>query len=402
MIIFRLFLFFIPILCQASNLAEFDKGRFRNSSFSCSNNTACNYGSCIAGICKCDYGYRDSTESPCDHEMASLDKTKAWILETSLGWIFPAGWLYADLWPTALVRLAIELTAASMWFGYFWERDGGITRLKNENLNALGYVVGGVLFSITHVAAWVWSAYYLSWFDIKHSLKLDDWNKGDGKEADLVVLADKIQDSIRITLNKFEEADCAIVESCVDGIGERRLLKFDGYITNIGSADFVMGLEEIKPVWSPCHQHFHGPDTAKYFIEHQISDLNGNIVRLVRKGHKQGYCYIDSENINSTRAGKFGCGVPIFTRQLTQGITAGWSDVYDSKTDCQWIDITGLDPGNYTLQVAVNPKGIYYQDADLTNNLSILQVEIPTVNKVKERAGNGVYVSSTILQGPRS
>lgn len=226
MIFLRFLLFLTPIFCQAGTLAEFDKGRFKQSSFACSSNAVCNYGSCVTGKCECIYGYRDSTEAACDHKMATLDKTTPWALEAGLGWLFPVGWIYAGFWPTALVRLAIELTAGGMWFGYFWERDKDIKSMRNENVNALGYVMGGSLFSMAHLAGWIGSAYYLSWFDVKHSPKLKDWNKGDGKEADLVVLADKIQDSIRITLNNFEETNCAIVEDCVDGIGERRLLRF--------------------------------------------------------------------------------------------------------------------------------------------------------------------------------
>lgn len=406
--IFLSALFFVPIFFVAPKAgahldAEFDKGRFKHSTFSCSNNTACNFGTCVVGMCRCQYGYRDSTEAACDHAMLDPDKTTAWALEAGLGWLFPAGWAYLNIWPTALARLAIELTSAGMTFGYFWERneDSDIYKIRQENFNALGYFMGANLFGIGHIAAWIYSAVYLSQFDIQQTKMSKDWHKDQGF-ADLVVLADKVQDSLRITQNNFEADSCTLIEECVDGPGERRLLRFDAYIMNIGDSDFVMGLEEVSPVWSDCHQHFHGPDTANYFIEHKLLHSNGTVFKTIKRGHKQGYCYIDSNKINSTYKGKFGCGIPYFTKQLTQGITAGWADLYDSETDCQWIDITGLAAGNYTLSVTVNPRGIYYQDANLTNNLSVLKIEIPEVNKKVERAGYGKFISSTILQGPRS
>lgn len=399
--IISLIAFFLGLSAQAGLGFEFDKNRFKQSTFQCTTDAECNYGKCTTGHCVCNDGFRDSTEAACDHAMQDLDKTAAWALEAALGWVFPAGWLYNGIWPTALARLAVEGTAIGMTFGYFWERDRYLNELRKENFKALGYFIGSTLFGGLHLGAWIFSAYFLSWFDIAHSSHLKSWNKDKGP-ADLVVLADKIRDSIRITQNKFGASDCAVVEECVGGLGERRLLRFDAYITNIGLSDFVMGLEEVKPVWSPCHQHFHGPDTAKYFVEHHLKDSNNNTLQIIRRGHKQGYCYIDSTNINSSYSGKFDCGSPHFTMQLTQGITAGWSDIYDSNTDCQWIDITNLPSGNYSLQVSVNPKGIYYQDEDLTNNLSILNVEIPDVDKTKERAHYGIPVSSTIVSGPRS
>ncbi len=39
-----------------------------------------------------------------------------------------------------------------------------------------------------------------------------------------------------------------------------------------------------------------------------------------------------------------------------QGITAGCKDVYYYNIDCQWIDVTELPLGTYTLRVAINPE----------------------------------------------
>lgn len=42
-------------------------------------------------------------------------------------------------------------------------------------------------------------------------------------------------------------------------------------------------------------------------------------------------------------------------RNIKMGISVGWSDTYEGALYGQWIDITGIAHGNYTLQVEVNP-----------------------------------------------
>jgi len=39
---------------------------------------------------------------------------------------------------------------------------------------------------------------------------------------------------------------------------------------------------------------------------------------------------------------------------MNQGLSVGWSDIYQRWFDCQWIDITGIANGTYLLQVEVN------------------------------------------------
>jgi hypothetical protein len=50
-----------------------------------------------------------------------------------------------------------------------------------------------------------------------------------------------------------------------------------------------------------------------------------------------------------------------------QGIQAGWSDIYDSGLPGQWIDVTGLPAGTYTLEITMNPEQALLE-ADYTNN----------------------------------
>ena len=43
---------------------------------------------------------------------------------------------------------------------------------------------------------------------------------------------------------------------------------------------------------------------------------------------------------------QYGCG--------NMGISSGCGDIYDASLDCQWIDVTNVPAGDYTLVVRVN------------------------------------------------
>jgi hypothetical protein len=53
----------------------------------------------------------------------------------------------------------------------------------------------------------------------------------------------------------------------------------------------------------------------------------------------------------------------------------GWGDLYDSTLDGQWLDITGLPDGNYTMEMEANPLGII-QETDYNNNITIVPITI--------------------------
>ncbi|HEY1100772.1 MAG TPA: lysyl oxidase family protein, partial [Myxococcota bacterium] len=73
------------------------------------------------------------------------------------------------------------------------------------------------------------------------------------------------------------------------------------------------------------------------------------------------------------RDGQFFCSLD---GSLPQGISKGWADTYGKHLDCQWVDITGVPAGTYTLEVHVNPQHIF-DELDLMNNVARVPVEIP-------------------------
>ena len=175
---------------------------------------------------------------------------------------------------------------------------------------------------------------------------------------DLTLIGAQMDGTVGLSAKAFAPDACEVVEGCVGGPGPRRLLVFDAVTANLGTADVVIGpppapgVSDDRFVWSPCHQHHHVINYAVY----ELRDASGAVVG----GRKQAFCLQDSQEI---RAGWPSRGY-ICTEQ---GLSAGWADVYGRELSCQWIDVTDVPPGEYTLAVRVNPTG-GFPDADLTNN----------------------------------
>lgn len=160
---------------------------------------------------------------------------------------------------------------------------------------------------------------------------------------DLTILDDALD---IYTQNIFVSPDaCSLYEGCVEGTGWRRVLRFDTKIANYGATDMILGVPANHPdlfTFSPCHEHHHFDDYAAYFL------LDGD--EVVAAGHKQAFCLIDWESWAWPELGEDDRTYSCFN----QGLSVGWSDTYEDQLDCQWIDVTDVAPGEYTLRMEVN------------------------------------------------
>ena len=181
---------------------------------------------------------------------------------------------------------------------------------------------------------------------------------------DLTIDAARLQSSLEIKTTPFRTNDCAVVEGCVDGKGKRTLLKFDVATPNIGTADLVLGDPRSNTnifEFSPCHGHYHFTGYASY----ELLTTNDSVVVT---GRKQAFCLEDFARYSSTAGpAKFTCDY--------QGITVGWQDIYGSYLDCQWLDITGVLPGDYLLRVTINPEQRLIE-SNYSNNTATAAVRI--------------------------
>src|SRR5207248_5298457 len=70
----------------------------------------------------------------------------------------------------------------------------------------------------------------------------------------------------------------------------------------------------------------------------------------------------------------------------------GWGDLYDSTLDGQWIDITGVHDGNYTLELEVNPLHIL-PESDYSNNITRVAVVIGSAVPANDNFANAQGLS---------
>lgn len=183
---------------------------------------------------------------------------------------------------------------------------------------------------------------------------------------DLTLVGAQMEPTIAIGPGTFAAGDCEVIEQCVAAPGVRRLLRFDVVTANAGDADLVLGpppavgVSDDTFVWSPCHGHHH---VAGYAI-YELRDATGVVVA----GHKQSFCLHDVQAVRQGASSRnYNCA--------NQGMSAGWADVYSRTLPCQWIDVTGVPTGTYTLRVEVNAARSLVE-RDVTNNAWSVGVDL--------------------------
>jgi hypothetical protein len=176
---------------------------------------------------------------------------------------------------------------------------------------------------------------------------------------DLVVRQDVFQSSMYLSSMNVAQGDCYIEELCMNGYGERDIIRFTTHILNIGNLDYYIGNPTDNPDQfdtDNCHGHTHYAGYAAY----QLYDTEGTEIPI---GFKNGFCVMDLECSGGGTA-QYGCS--------TMGISSMCGDIYSSGLSCQWIDITDVDTGLYTFVITTNwdqdPDGLGHHELDYTNN----------------------------------
>lgn len=181
--------------------------------------------------------------------------------------------------------------------------------------------------------------------------------------------------------------------------GHRELLRFTTTTPNLGEGPLhVVGVGEPLPngnllvnqrvfrdddTWydraagefehHPTHRHIHLEAWAVYRLREHLP--GGGVGDIVREGEKTSFCLLDSRLVDGSLPGVPSQRVYRTCDGISQGISAGWADVYDRKLYGQNIDIKGLPQGTYWLEVEADPDN-HLLERDETNNTSRIVVEI--------------------------
>jgi PKD repeat protein len=160
---------------------------------------------------------------------------------------------------------------------------------------------------------------------------------------DLIINGPRAFSTLEYTTESSSDG-CMIEEGCLQGYGTREIVRFDTEIANIGTEDYFIGAPSDNPEqfeWDACHNHYHYEGYAEY----ALYTSGGSPLPTI--GFKNGFCIMDLGSCN------YGGGPTKYTCS-NMGITAGCQDIYSRFLDCQWVDITDLPGGDYTLVIRVN------------------------------------------------
>jgi len=157
--------------------------------------------------------------------------------------------------------------------------------------------------------------------------------------------------------------------------GLRKIVRFATESRNGAATDLHMGSPVGNPLfeYSSCHGHYHFHD----YVDQRLKDG----ATVVATGLKVAHCLTDSIRWDSAAnaSSVYNC--------TDQGIQVGWADIYRASLDGQWIDITGVPAGSYTLELEVNPDRII-EEANYSNNITQLTLQITD--------GTNIYLAAPI------
>lgn len=185
---------------------------------------------------------------------------------------------------------------------------------------------------------------------------------------DLVLNEPYLHSTLQVSSITVGEADCYINEGCLNGYGARELIRFGTRIDNIGNLDWYIGNASTQPQmfsYDNCHNHNHVDGYAEYLLY----ELDGTEIPI---GFKFGFCVMDLNCSYLGGTAQYGCG--------NMGISAQCTDIYSAGLACQWIDVTDVPDGVYTLVVRTNweflPDALGNHELNYHNNWAQACIEI--------------------------
>lgn len=145
----------------------------------------------------------------------------------------------------------------------------------------------------------------------------------------------------------FAADSCEVAQGCVGEEGERLVLRLVTGARNDGDADLVLGTPGEEEPFAPPRC---GSDPVlPGFLRWRVLDPSGNA--LIREGLADVACLSDGTPFarGAAQSPRFSCS--------WQGLQAGWSALSIASDACGGADLTGIEPGQYLLELTLDPDG---------------------------------------------
>ena len=130
-------------------------------------------------------------------------------------------------------------------------------------------------------------------------------------------------------------------------------------------------------IYHPTHGHIHFEDFAQFRLRARNAD--GTPGAIVRDGSKISFCLLDVFHAFPALPGSPASSSYNTCSDERQGISVGWADIYGAYLDDQWIDITGVTPGQYWIEVMTDPANRLLESNE-TNNSAFISYTIGTLD----------------------
>ncbi len=291
---------------------------------------------------------------------ANTCDTRVWIYDhcTNLVWNNAnAGTLYYN---DSACGLQAFIAAGLQAGQTYYIRIGGDTSCTNDTIT-WQITYGGPIVGCTDPAA----CNYNPLATVNNNICIYPGDPNCNSGPDLVVDGAAFSSSLTVGVVNGNDV-CLIGEGCLSGYGARDVINFTTRIANIGDADYYIGQPQTgntQFVFDQCHGHWHYAGYAQY-------DIYDSLGVPMQAGFKNGFCVMDLQCFGGVA--KYGCG--------DMGISAACADIYGAGLACQWLDITNIPAGRYTMVIRVNwdqdPDALGRQEQRFDNNVAAVCVNI--------------------------
>jgi hypothetical protein len=200
----------------------------------------------------------------------------------------------------------------------------------------------------------------------------------------------------------------------IQTVNGRRLLRFTATMHNSGSAPFALrgrrssstssawSVEQLvsqvgggtRPAPTSATMTYGGDGHFHWHIN-RVVDTDMWTTGRTAKGSKIGFCFFDTTAMNLSLPGapggpvyrESGCGGQSAVTS-TMGLSVGWGDTYQWSLPFQWVDITGLPGGNYTIRSWVDGGRLFLEGSD-SNNCAYSRIRFGSTGTAVSVLGSG-------------